>query len=147
MAVTCRDIMELEGCSKLKLVAGAGGIDREIRWPYIKNMDTISEWIHGGELVFVLGSWDDISEKGLLDLMKEAAVNQVAGVVILCGERYSRAIPQSTKRFANDNDIPMFNVAGRSYAHENAPIGVKKSADYIFSNKDLEKFFREDIRI
>lgn len=46
-----------------------------------------------------------------------------------------------------ENDIPMFNVAGRSYAHENAPIGVKKSADYIFLNKDLEKFFREDIRI
>lgn len=110
MAVTCRNIMELEGCSKLKLVAGAGGIDKEIRWPYIKNMDTISEWIHGGELVFVLGSWDDISEKGLLDLMKEAAANQVAGVVILCGERYIRSIPKSTKQFANDNDIPLFKM-------------------------------------
>lgn len=39
-----------------------------------------------------------------------------------------------------DNDIPVFNIAGRSYAHENAPFNVKKTADYIFKDNDLENF-------
>ena len=46
MAVTCRDIMNLECCREIRLLAGAEGLDREVSWPYVKSMDTISEWIH-----------------------------------------------------------------------------------------------------
>lgn len=110
MAVTCRDIMELDTCKKLKLIGGAEGLDHAVSWPFIKNMDTITEWIHGGELVFVIGSKDDISENGLLNLMKEAVRNKIAGVVMLIGEEYIKTIPRSVIRYANEQAIPLYKM-------------------------------------
>lgn len=37
MAVTCKDIMELETCRRLRLIGGQGGLDHIVSWPYIKN--------------------------------------------------------------------------------------------------------------
>lgn len=108
--VTCRDIMDLDICSKLKLLGGADGLDRIVSWPYIKNMDTISEWIHGGELIFVIGAKEDISERGMLNLMEEAIRNDIAGVVMLHGDDYIKSIPKSVVRFANEHSIPLFKM-------------------------------------
>lgn len=110
MAVTCREILGLDICKRLKLLGGAGGLDNEISWPYIKNVDTITEWIHGGELIFVVGSREDISEKGLLGLMKEAVDVHVSGVVFLIGEEYIRAVPKSVVRVGDENNIPVFRM-------------------------------------
>lgn len=102
--------MDLDICSRLKLLGGAGGLDRVVSWPYIKNMDTISEWIHGGELIFVIGVKEDISERGLLALMDEAVKNEISGVVMLLGEDYIKSIPKSVIRFANEYSIPLFKM-------------------------------------
>ncbi|MBP3475490.1 MAG: PucR family transcriptional regulator [Lachnospiraceae bacterium] len=113
MAVTCSDIMELKTCGRLRLIGGASGLDRVVTWPFIKNMDTITEWIHGGELVFVIGAREDISERGLLALMEEADRNRIAGVVLLIGEDYIKTVPRSVIRFANDHTIPLFKMPFR----------------------------------
>jgi hypothetical protein len=110
MAVTCREVMELDICGRLKLLGGANGLDRVVTWPYIKNMDTISEWIHGGELIFVIGAREDVSENGLLRLMKEADRNRISGVVLLIGEEYLKRVPKSVIRYANEQDIPLFKM-------------------------------------
>lgn len=113
MAVTCRDIMELKTCGRLRLIGGMDGLDNVVTWPFIKNMDTITEWIHGGELVFVIGAREDISEKGLLALMVEADRNQIAGVVMLIGEDYIQKIPRTVIRYANEHAIPLFKMPFR----------------------------------
>lgn len=110
MAVTCREIMELEICSRLKLLGGANGLEKIVTWPYIKNMDTISEWIHGGELIFVIGAKDDATEKGLLKLMDEAVKSNISGVVLLIGDEYMKSVPKSVIRYANEHDIPLFKM-------------------------------------
>lgn len=110
MAVTCGDILNLELDKRLKLMAGEKGLNNVIRWPFIKNMDTIGEWIHGGELIFVMGVKEDTSEKGLITTMKEALKNNVSGVVILCGEKYIRTIPKGVIAFANENNMPLFKM-------------------------------------
>ncbi len=110
MAVTCREVMGLDICSRLKLLGGANGLDRVVTWPYIKNMDTISQWIHGGELIFVIGAREDISESGLLRLMNEANRNGISGVVLLIGEEYLKRVPKSVIRYANEHNIPLFKM-------------------------------------
>ncbi|MBQ3583331.1 MAG: PucR family transcriptional regulator [Lachnospiraceae bacterium] len=110
MAVTCKDIMELNSCRRLKLVGGAEGLDKVVSWPYIKSMDTISKWIHGGELIFVLGVKDDTSERGFLSLMDEAVKNNISGMVVLCGDEYVRSIPKMVIKYANDYKIPLFKM-------------------------------------
>jgi len=113
MAVTCRNIQKLDICASLKLVGGSAGLDREVTWPYIKNMDSISGWVHGGELIFVVGSRDDVSEQGLLNLMAEAVKNRISGVVLLIGEQYIRAIPKSVIRRADEAALPLFKMPFR----------------------------------
>ncbi len=110
MAITFKEILELNYCKRLKLLGGKDGLDRVITWPFIKNMDTISEWIHGGELVFVIGAKEDISEKGLLALMEEAVANDIAGVVMLCSDEYLKKVPKSVIRYANEHSIPLFKM-------------------------------------
>lgn len=135
MAVTCRDIMNLEICSKLKLCGGAKGIDKIVTWPYIKNMDTISEWIHGGELIFVIGAKEDVSERGLLNLMDEAVKNDIAGVVLLCGEDYMRSIPKSVIKHANEHTIPLFKMPFRIKLIDI----TREISDYIVCDRERNK--------
>lgn len=113
MAVTCRDIMALKTCERLKLIGGTAGLDNIVTWPYIKNMETIGEWIHGGELVFVIGAGEDISERGLLALMEEADRYKIAGVVMLIGEGYITRVPRSVIRFANEHAVALFRIPFR----------------------------------
>lgn len=135
MAVTCRDIMNLEICSNLKLCGGAEGLDKIVTWPYIKNMDTISEWIHGGELIFVIGAKEDVSERGLLNLMDEAVKNNIAGVVLLCGEDYMRSIPKSVKKYANEYGIPLFKMPFRLKLIDI----TREISDYIVCDRERNK--------
>lgn len=113
MAVTCRDVMELDACSQLKLLGGKEGLDRTVRWTYIKSMDTISEWVHGHELIFVIGNKEDVSENGLLQLMEEAVKNDIAGVVLLQGEDYIKRVPKSVIHYADEHKIPLFKLPFR----------------------------------
>ena len=108
MAVTCRDIMNLECCREIRLLAGAEGLDREVSWPYVKSMDTISEWIHGGELVFVIGFREDVSEKGLLELLDEAVRCGIAGLVLLYGGEYIKCVPKSARAYAEKRGASPF---------------------------------------
>ena len=110
MAVTCRDIMNLECCREIRLLAGAEGLDREVSWPYVKSMDTISEWIHGGELVFVIGFREDVSEKGLLELLDEAVRCGIAGLVLLYGGEYIKCVPKSVRAYAEKRGLPLFRM-------------------------------------
>lgn len=135
MAVTCKDIMNLEICSKLKLCGGAQGLDRIVTWPYIKNMDTISEWIHGGELIFVIGAKEDVSEGGLLHLMDEAVKNEIAGVVMLCGEDYMKSIPKSVIKYANEYAIPLFKMPFRLKLIDI----TREISDYIVCDRERNK--------
>lgn len=135
MAVTCREILKLDICSRLKVVGGCEGLDRTVTWPYIKNVDSISGWVHGGELIFVVGSRDDVSEAGLLNLMTEAMKNNVSGVVLLIGDQYIRQIPRSMIGRADDYKLPLFRMPFRlkliDVTHE--------ISRFILENQRLEK--------
>lgn len=110
MAVSCRDICELESLYRMKLLAGKEGLDKIVTWPYIKTMDTISEWIHGGEIVFVLGDKARATENELMKLIDEAEKCQISGLVLLTDEEHFRTIPKSIIRYANEKQIPLFRL-------------------------------------
>lgn len=113
MAVTCRDIMQLSVCGQMKLLGGESGLDHEVTWPFIKNMDTISEWTHGGEIIFVIGAKEDISEKGMLTLMQEAVTGRISAVVMLKGSDYIKSIPKSIIKYADEYGLPLFKMPFR----------------------------------
>lgn len=55
MSVICRDLLPLKYFERIKLVAGQNGLDRTVTWPYVGQTSTVSQWVHGGELLFITG--------------------------------------------------------------------------------------------
>ena len=94
MSISCADLKGLRHFRQIRLVAGEKGRYRQISWPVICTTSTISQWLHGGELIFISGAGLDCGEESLLSLMRESVSKGLAGMVMLTGERYIPEIPR-----------------------------------------------------
>jgi hypothetical protein len=83
MSVTCQDLLTLKYFERIKLVAGPNGLDRTVTWPYVGQTSTVSQWVHGGELLFITGIVHSADK--LKDLILECIQKKLAGLVILVG--------------------------------------------------------------
>lgn len=113
MAITCKDICELKSCEKIKHLAGPD--DREISWPYIKTVDTLKEWLHGDEIVFVLengNEYKDVEEANLnvIKLLKEGRLAKVAAIVIMSDFILRKMLSAEVIKMANDYQIGLFKM-------------------------------------
>ena len=55
MSIQCRDLLALKSFQQIQLIAGQNGLHNLVTWPYINQTADISNWVHGGELVFETG--------------------------------------------------------------------------------------------
>ena len=83
MSVTCQDLLPLKYFERIKLVAGQNGLDRTVTWPYVGQTSSVSQWVHGGELLFITGIAHSADK--LKDLILECIQKKLAGLVILVG--------------------------------------------------------------
>lgn len=113
MKVCCRDLLSLPSFRHIRLVGGGEGLDRTVRWPYVTLTNTIEQWVHGGELMFVSGIGSGRDENDLLRLLRESAEKNLSGVVILVGEEYIREIPPAVAALADSLALPLFEMPFR----------------------------------
>ncbi|OOV90784.1 PucR family transcriptional regulator [Pseudomonas sp. MF4836] len=107
MSLTVDDVLALPGLESMRLRAGAVGLGNPVRWPYVAENSGIAEWVLGGELVFVTGINHPRDQANLLQLLDEAVERQVAGLVILTGAAYIRAIPERLLAAADAAGMPL----------------------------------------
>jgi sugar diacid utilization regulator len=98
----------ISGLEEITLRAGQQGANNIIRWPYIAENSDISNWIYGGELIFVTGlNWqwqtDDFKQ-----LIKLAKMKDASGLVILTHSPFITTIAQEIIDFANQQGFPVF---------------------------------------
>lgn len=110
MSISCADLSGLKHFKRIRLVAGERGLYRQISWPFICTTSTISQWLHGGELIFISGAGLDCGEESLLSLMRESVSKGLAGMVMLTGERYIPAIPPALVKLAEASCFPLFEM-------------------------------------
>lgn len=108
MSVTCKDLLTLKHFQKIKLVAGEEGLDRIITYPYTGQTASVSDWVHGGELLFITG----VSHNGglLPKLLQECIIKKLAGLVVLTGSKYIKELPQELLDIANQAKFPLFTM-------------------------------------
>lgn len=110
MAVNCRMLLNLECFKQIRLLGGEAGLDNIVTWPYVVHTDTVSQWLYGGELLFITG----IGRQNLLEkqkeLMYESANKKLSGIVFLCGEGYITEISQELIELANELNLPIFEM-------------------------------------
>lgn len=106
MSITCKDLLQLKLFKNITLAAGAEGLSHVITWPYVAQTDTISDWVHGGELLFVTGIAH--TENMLPELLEECIRKKLAGLVILTGSEYISQLPPYIIHRAGEAKFPVF---------------------------------------
>lgn len=110
MNIKCSNLSELKCFSTIELVGGSGGLDHNITWVYINQAEHVSEWVHGGELVFITGMGERLTDDKLCSLLEECAQNGTAGVVVLCSPDHIKSIPERMIRLANELNMPLYRM-------------------------------------
>ena len=67
MITTCSQLLSFGPVfKKIHLLAGENGLYRTISWPFVTVTPSVSDWLHGGELVFVTCSYYQTSENDMI---------------------------------------------------------------------------------
>ena len=103
------DILEHELLQGAKVVAGAEGLQREVRWVHNAGVPDAPAWINGGELVMttIFNMPEDIEEQ--CDYVRQMSDKDVAGLVITVG-RYIDEIPQHLRETADACAFPLIEI-------------------------------------
>ena len=110
MNLKCSGLPELKCFSRIRLAAGENGLEHNITWVYICQGSQISEWIHGGELVFVSGMDGDYSDDTLCGMLQECIENAAAGMVVLCSAEHISRIPEKMLEIADRAGMPLYEM-------------------------------------
>jgi purine catabolism regulator len=88
---TVRDALELEVLRQTHLVAGAQGLDREVRWVHVVDVPDVPRWVRAGDLLLTTGvSWGERAESR--DHLIPALHRQgLAGMILAVGGYLERA--------------------------------------------------------
>lgn len=108
--ISCKDLLSLDVFKYITLIAGEGGIYKNVTWTYICQTLDFSKWVNGGELLFITGMGMDLDEDSLLKLIKDCAIKEISGVVILNNSEYIKEIPSDCIDLANELKIPLFKM-------------------------------------
>lgn len=144
MIVTCKSILRLPYLEKMKLVAGEGGLDNVISWVHVVELPEASDWVKGGELLFITGVGIKDNKKALLKLVRDINDRRLSGLVINVGP-YIKETPKEVIDLANNLDFPIFELP-----FEVKLIDITQSiCRAIFENKlqkeSMDSFMREII--
>ncbi len=105
MSFCCKDLFQLKYFSKAKLLAGESGLNNQISLPYVRTTESISNWLYGGELLFVIYKDND---ENLSLLLEECIQKKLAGIVILIDDKNIDKITDTMIDRANNEALPLF---------------------------------------
>ena len=107
MAICCSDLFKLKNFAKAKLLAGENGLNREVSWPYVRTTESISQWLYGGELIFVIYTDIRRDDNSFLSLIEECIHKKLSGIVILIDDKDIESIPKNVIDKGNKEDFPV----------------------------------------
>ncbi|HEU5429883.1 MAG TPA: PucR family transcriptional regulator ligand-binding domain-containing protein [Actinocrinis sp.] len=93
-----------------RVVAGAAGLDRRVRWVHVTELIDVREILRGGELVLSTAiAWPDDRE-ALARFVADLAGLGAAGLVVELGRRYPEAPPKPLLLAAEKHRLPVITL-------------------------------------
>ena len=107
--LTLRDALQLPILKDAKVVAGAGGLDRPIRWVHNAGVPNAADWLHGGELVLttVYNMPETAAEQG--EYLRQLADKGIVALVITIGMLVDE-IPEYLLVIGDDLGLPLIEL-------------------------------------
>jgi purine catabolism regulator len=107
-----RDVLALDPVryGSPRVVAGADGLDRPVRWVHVAEVPDIATLLRGGELVLTTGIGLPEDDDGLRAFIATLAEVGVAGLVVELGRRYPVAVPKVMVAAATKHALPLIEL-------------------------------------
>ncbi len=105
--------LKYEDGQQIKLIAGEKGINNVVKWVHIVEINELTSFLEGNELIFITGMAIK-NEIDLIELVKKIFETKASGLVINIGP-YIEKIPDSVIEFCNKRDFPLFEVPWQVY--------------------------------
>ncbi|WP_246206641.1 PucR family transcriptional regulator [Virgibacillus ihumii] len=102
--ITVKDVLERETFQRAKILAGAGGIDRRIKWTHILETKEFESLINGGELILTTGI--GFNKEKPVNFYERLIHKNVAGICIEKGEHF-KDISSEVKQLADKHHFPI----------------------------------------
>ncbi len=107
-SLTVAEILDLDVVQRANplVLAGAGQLDRPVRWVHISEQPDIAEYLKGSELLLttLMGLGSDAGFRR--EFIRQLAVARIAGLLIRLGEGFSRVPPELVDEAAR-LDLPL----------------------------------------
>ncbi|MEG2353323.1 MAG: PucR family transcriptional regulator ligand-binding domain-containing protein [Clostridium sp.] len=110
MIVKCEDLLTIKCFENITLVGGENGLHRKVTWPFVAQSTEITQWVNGGELLFITGMGMNIDTKTLIDLLHQCVLKNLSGLVLLTGSDYIKSISEELINVANKSAMPLFEM-------------------------------------
>lgn len=120
MSLTVKDIYEATHQRfHLELAAGTSGLTRPMNWVYVLEDYTISNFLHGNELIITTGVMSGGQSSWLLDMLHHIIQAHTCGLIINEGPYLNRKqISQDVLNFCNENHFPLFLMPWRIHIYD-----------------------------
>lgn len=120
MSLTVKDIYETTHQRfHLELIAGAAGLKRPMNWVYVLEDYTISNFLHGDELIITTGVMSGGQSSWLLDMLQHIVQAHTCGLIINEGPYLNRQhISQAVLDFCDENAFPLFLMPWRIHIYD-----------------------------
>jgi purine catabolism regulator len=109
---TVREVLALDSVrhGSPRVVAGAAGLDRPVRWVHSAEVPDIAHLLRGGELVLSTGIGLPADDEGLRRFVGDLADVGACGLVLELGRRYGTAVPKAMVAAAERHGLPLVEL-------------------------------------
>lgn len=107
--LTVRQVLALDLFSRSCLVAGANGLDGEVRWAHAVDIPAASEWVRPGELLLTTFFSQRDDEAAQTRLCTQLAAKGLAGMIVAIGE-YLDHVPAAVRAAADAANFPIIEL-------------------------------------
>jgi len=104
--VTVNDVLSRGLFRECKLVAGHGGLNREVKWTHILEISEFESFINGGELILTTGSSIHFDSPNGIIYLDKLRKKDIAGICIELGT-HVKTIHPDIIQYGNAHHIPL----------------------------------------
>lgn len=134
--LTLREALKLPILQDAKVVAGAAGLARDIRWVHTVSVPDAANWLHGGELVLTTMFNLPDAPDAQCELLRQLAEKGIVAVVITIGNMLDQ-IPDYLRQAGDELGLPLIELS-----YETRFVDIAKSINERISEQNLDKFSR-----
>lgn len=137
--LTVNDVLARETFKTAKVIAGADGLHKQVKWSHILEVQEFESLINGGELIFTTGAGLQLNPATQFSYVKKLIEHNTSGLCLELGS-YFKKIPSEIIDLANEHSFPII-------AFENIVkfVDITQDLHTLIINKHYERLSQLDM--